>query len=276
MALNKPVPGADTISQLRLTRWSWLVAAVLILTGVWLHVSPFNAWAMLDVHQRDMGPDAFWSFATQFGDAGAAFLLLLVVGRFAPSGASLAFKCLLLGSLISRLLKTLVASPRPLGVLDPSLLHAIGDPPSAANSMPSGHAMTVAAMVGLCLFMFPKLVSRPVLWLPLVLFGVLVAMSRVVVGAHWPADVLVGAGLGLAVAWLAWQWDQLRNWTPRFNTVPGQFLLILIELGLAISLYASQTDTEAARLAFDVIATVGMAGAMARYANLRRQQAGKP
>jgi hypothetical protein len=115
---------------------------MLILTGVWLHLSPFNALAMLDVHQRDMGPDAFWSFATQFGDAGAAFLLLLVVGRFAPSGASMAFKCLLLGSVMSRLFKTLIASPRPLGVLDPSLLHAIGDPTQLDAAVATQHRLT--------------------------------------------------------------------------------------------------------------------------------------
>ena len=56
VALNTPAPAANTNAHLRLMRWVWLVAAMLILTGVWLHLSPFNALAMLDVHQRDMGP----------------------------------------------------------------------------------------------------------------------------------------------------------------------------------------------------------------------------
>lgn len=238
--------------------------------GLFLFQSPWNQAWMLAVHSHNMGPDALWSFATQFGDAGAAFLLLLVVSQFSPQGASMVLKCFLLGSLVSRLLKTWIFSPRPLGVLDPALLHTIGQPASGPNSMPSGHSMTIAAAVCLVLLMFPRAVGRKSVWMPLILGGSLVALSRVVVGAHWPADVLVGCGLGVAVAWLAWAWDHHRSWSPRLQTSAGQYLLLLLELGLAIYLFSSNTDTEAARWAFDITATVGVAGAMSRYARLRR------
>lgn len=248
-----------------------LLIVVFLATGLFLFQSPLNQAWMLAVHNHDMGPDALWSFATQFGDAGAAFLLLLVVGQFAPQGASLSLKCFLLGSLVSRALKTWVFSPRPLGVLDPTLLHTIGMPPNGPNSMPSGHAMTIAAAVCLVLLMFPRAVGRPSVWMPLILGGAVVALSRVVVGAHWPADVLVGCGLGLAVAWLAWVWEQRSSWSPRLNAPTGQYLLLLLELGMAIYLFSSNTDTVAARWAFDITATIGVAGAMSRYARLRRR-----
>ena len=138
--------------------------------------------------------------------------------------------------------------------------------------MPSGHAMTIAAAVCLVMLMFPRAVGRLSVGMPLILGGVLVALSRVVVGAHWPADVLVGTGLGLALAWMAWGWEQHRPWTPRLNTTPGQWLLLLLELGLSIYLFTSAVDTEAARWAFDITATVGVAGAMSRYARLRRSR----
>lgn len=266
----------DTESRLHFKRTVWLASAVLILTGVWLAQSPANTSIMLGIHTLDMGPDAFWSFATQFGDAGAAFLLLLVLSRFSPASASLVLKCLLLGSILSRVLKDVLASPRPLGVLDPSLLSLIGDPPSGPNSMPSGHAMTAAALVCLMLWMHPKVSNKPYVWIPLLAWGAVVALSRVVVGAHWPADILVGFGLGLAVTWLAWEWEQRHSWAAKVNSVPGQYLLILLEMGLVIALFASQTDTPAARWAFDLIATVGIAGAMARYASLRRRQVAHP
>ncbi len=247
-----------------------LSVAVLLLTGLLLFQAPWNQDWMLAVHSLDMGPDALWSFATQFGDAGAAFLLLLVLSQFSPHGASMVLKCFVLGSLASRVLKTWIFSPRPLGVLDPSLLHTIGAPPSGPNSMPSGHSMTIAAAVCLVLLMFPRAVGRPSIWIPLILGGAVVAFSRVVVGAHWPADVLVGTGLGVVVAWLAWVWEQQRSWSHRLNQPWGQYLLLLLELGMSIYLYSSSTDTEAARWAFDITATVGVAGAMSRYARLRR------
>ena len=54
------------------------------------------------------------------------------------------------------------------------------------------------------------------------------------------------------------------------QTQPFQFVLLLIELGLVIYLFKAHADTDAARLAFDLIATVGIAGAMNRWIGLRR------
>jgi membrane-associated phospholipid phosphatase len=254
----------------RIPRGPWLIAALLVLLGVVVFNSPLNqAWLLL-IHRSDMGADAVWSFLTQFGEGGAAFLLLIVAAQFAPSASAVVLKSFLLGSLLSPLLKSWLSVTRPLGVLDPSLLNPIGTPPAGANAMPSGHAMTIAAATTLALFMTRHAKHRTPLWLGLVLCGVLVALSRVVVGAHWPADVLVGSGVGIMVAMLAMAWEQRAPWTPRLQTKPMQFLLMLVELGLVLYLFRAHADTEAARLAFDVIATVGIAGAMNRWIRLRR------
>ncbi len=61
-------------------------------------------------------------------------------------------------------------------------------------SFPSGHTMHAVAFTLIALHYDPALV-----WL-LVPFSLLIAVSRVVLGLHYPSDVLVGAMLGAAVA----------------------------------------------------------------------------
>ena len=260
----------ESLPSERTPKGPWLIATLLVLLGVVVFNTPWNQAWLLQVHGANRGPDVLWSFLTQFGEGGAAFLLLIVAAQFAPGATALVLKSFLLGSLLSPMLKSWLAVTRPLGVLDASLLQTIGTPPNSANAMPSGHAMTIAAAITLALYMTRHAKFRQPLWLGLVLWGVLVAVSRVVVGAHWPADVLVGSGVGIMVALLALAWEQRVPWSPRLQTKPLQMLLMLVEMGLVIYLFRAQTDTEAARLAFDLIATVGIAGAMNRWIRLRR------
>jgi len=64
-------------------------------------------------------------------------------------------------------------------------------------SMPSSHTSSAAAMAVGLTTIYPRL--SVLLW-PLV---VIVGVSRVVFGAHFPSDVVLGAGIGYAIATLA-------------------------------------------------------------------------
>jgi undecaprenyl-diphosphatase len=71
-------------------------------------------------------------------------------------------------------------------------VHALVALPTS-SSMPSGHALTSFACA-VVLGMF-----APRLRVALLLFASLVGLSRVYLGVHYPSDVLVGAGVGVAL-----------------------------------------------------------------------------
>jgi len=60
-------------------------------------------------------------------------------------------------------------------------------------SFPSGHATTVGALAGIAILLFPS--AR---W-PIAIVALLVGMTRVMIGAHFPSDVIAGLGLGFGL-----------------------------------------------------------------------------
>jgi undecaprenyl-diphosphatase len=66
-------------------------------------------------------------------------------------------------------------------------------------SFPSGHATSGVATFFLIAFLLP-LPWQPKLKLPLLGAGLLIALSRPMLGVHWPTDIIAGCMLGYAVA----------------------------------------------------------------------------
>lgn len=87
--------------------------------------------------------------------------------------------------------------PRPLKALGPAAVHVLGDP-KLMHSFPSGHSAFAWLLAGALL---PG--AHWVLKVLLLVFALWVSWSRIAVGAHFPADVLGGALIGLFAAWLA-------------------------------------------------------------------------
>lgn len=76
----------------------------------------------------------------------------------------------------------------------------------AFESFPSGHATTALGMAFVVGFLAPR-------WFPALLaFGLGIAISRVVVGAHYPTDVLAGMALGTLGAYAVRNFFALRRW----------------------------------------------------------------
>jgi undecaprenyl-diphosphatase len=90
-----------------------------------------------------------------------------------------------------KLIKTLTGRARPCAV---SANIILGTAPLDQYSFPSGHTMHAVAFSMIAAAHHPELI-----WV-LVPFSCLVATSRVVLGLHYPTDVLAGGVIGAYVA----------------------------------------------------------------------------
>ncbi|MBF0292211.1 MAG: HAD-IIIA family hydrolase [Nitrospinae bacterium] len=114
-------------------------------------------------------------------------------------------------------LKALFARARPcVDLPDVRILVGCGD----AFSFPSNHAINSLAVAGALGYFF-----RPLLW-GLVPLGLLVCLSRVAVGAHYPSDVVAGAVLGFAIGGSV-AWGAARLWIHKFGGRGGRKAVFL-------------------------------------------------
>lgn len=96
-----------------------------------------------------------------------------------------------LGTLLYKLIKGKTLRPRPFNVY-PSIV-CMGKTLDQF-SFPSGHTLHAVAFSIISVAYFPAL-----LWL-VAPFALLVALSRPILGLHYPSDVLAGAALGAVIA----------------------------------------------------------------------------
>ena len=154
--------------------------------------------AIQGLHQPWLDPVA--AGFTRLGNAGILWIVLslaMLCWRPTRKAGVLGLLALVLGALCTNVvLKHLVARPRPWLSLPLVPLVAEHDP----NSFPSGHTCAAFA-AGLA---WARALPRP--WgAAAVLSAVLMGLSRLYVGVHYPSDVLVGALIGTLCAWAAWK-----------------------------------------------------------------------
>jgi membrane-associated phospholipid phosphatase len=99
--------------------------------------------------------------------------------------------------LVNSLVKAAAGRLRPkLYFLDQSYGFDLWHRAADYTSFPSGHTVVIFALA----------TSVTLIWRPLALpaftLAVLVGLSRILIGAHWPSDVLAGAWVG--IAWTLW------------------------------------------------------------------------
>ena len=172
-------------------------------------------------HVRNGLLDPLMMFYTKLGDAGLLFIalgLVMLLFRSTRKAGLSALCAMIIGLVVVNFtIKPLFARPRPWLVIQGFVnLVEEKDP----NSFPSGHTNAAFAFaLALCM-------TAPKRWMKItaVCLAVVMGLSRLYVGVHFPSDVLAGALIGslcgLAGAWVVKTvWERLE---PRLRKAPHQ------------------------------------------------------
>jgi glycosyltransferase involved in cell wall biosynthesis/membrane-associated phospholipid phosphatase len=143
-----------------------------------------------------------WSVIGVLGDGVVALSLCLLLARLRPELMRGIVLAILLTAVSVQVGKRVHDVPRPLATSDSRTVQFVG-PQLRHGAFPSGHAATAFMLAGISILGFGL---RRASWLPLAL-ALVVALARVVIGAHWPIDVLAGALLGWCAAALGIEWS---------------------------------------------------------------------
>ncbi|WP_347473500.1 phosphatase PAP2 family protein [Acinetobacter thermotolerans] len=139
---------------------------------------------------------AFFKMISRLGNG--VFWYVMIIATWLLQGLiySLQMLYLVLGSTIGtilyKILKTKTSRPRPYQVHHQ--LICLGEHPLDYYSFPSGHTLHAVMATILLGYAVPLLL---ILMLP---FTILVALSRMILGLHYPSDVVIGAVIGATVA----------------------------------------------------------------------------
>jgi len=139
-------------------------------------------------------PRLIFRIASRLGDGILWYLLILALpafyGREALRPAVVMALTGALGVIVYKVLKRVCVRERPFithAAIDPAM------PPLDRYSFPSGHTLHAVC------FTLQAIVHYPQLGTVLIPLALMIAGSRVVLGLHYPTDVLAGAVLGAAL-----------------------------------------------------------------------------
>ena len=146
--------------------------------------------------------DPFMKLYTQLGNTGMLFIVLGVLMLFFKQTrkAGLSALCAMLIGLVvvNFTIKPLVSRPRPWLVIE-NFANLV--PEHDPNSFPSGHTCAAFAAAMVWVRTLPQKRDRVIAAVMAVLMG----LSRLYVGVHYPSDVLAGAVIGALCAWVIWK-----------------------------------------------------------------------
>jgi membrane-associated phospholipid phosphatase len=214
--------------------WVWLPPVTGLALLVLVLASGANRAAFLALNHagQALGP-LFWLHLTMLGDGAVALALVLPCIRRVPHCFWAALAAAVFAALWTQVTKQFVDMPRPLSVLAPDQFFQAG-PTYRRVSFPSGHAAAAFAMAGIWTM---GMAGSPLRRTLLLLLASLVGLSRIMVGVHWPVDILWGMLGGWLGAWLGLRLSGRWAWP---TAGAGGLVAGVVLLGVAASLLVSR------------------------------------
>jgi membrane-associated phospholipid phosphatase len=216
-----------------------LAVAALVVVAVFLFGMLFvDARATTAVGRLPHWVHSFFDSITDYGKSGWVLwplgLLFLALAALPPLASRIEqrvlaaimvrvgflFTAVAVPGLFDTIVKRLIGRARPLvgGHLDPTLFHPFAWRSDYA-SLPSGHATTSFALLVAVASLWPRARTYALI------FALAIAVSRVVVTAHYVTDVAGGALVGTVGALMVRRWFAMRRLGFSFepNGVPHQY-----------------------------------------------------
>jgi membrane-associated phospholipid phosphatase len=210
--------------------WKWLPACVFLVLAGGIFLTGLNKDLFFFINQASqITGDTFWAILTVLSDGLVVFVLVFPLIYRKPRLIWAVLVAAALLTVFGQAIKHVSRIPRPPQVLSSESFHLIG-PDWGYNSFPSGHAAMIFSLAGV----FALTVKR--YWLRLLFIGLalVIAAARIVVGVHWPVDVLAGAALGWFSIWIGLEISERTAWAWRGI---GQKILGVVFLFLCIALF---------------------------------------
>ena len=132
----------------------------------------------------------FIKFITSLGNGIGCFILLIPMGIYFNDLKKdfIFLVCsLLITYILNELIKHIVLRKRPIEFF---IINVTG------YSYPSGHSMNISAFYLTFIFLLNRNKKNRYLDILIYVLIIMIALSRVILGVHWPTDVIVGLTLG--------------------------------------------------------------------------------
>jgi membrane-associated phospholipid phosphatase len=198
-------------------------------------------------------PPFLWAGITNLGNTLGAFCLVAPTLAKWPRWTAAALLTTPFAALYTHAIKRLADVSRPVSVLPHEAFQVI-DSTLRWHSFPSGHSVTAFVAAGILVLCS----RRRLAWLALPA-AILVAFSRIAVGAHWPLDLLAGAAGGWAAAALGCELSaRWRFWEKAL----GQRILAGIALLCASMFVFENTGYPRGLWMQYLLCAIGFAGAL--------------